>query len=281
TRGFLLNWRVLPVILLTYIAMLAAMLAFGATSLAVLWQVIVTFITLVLIPILFFLFQAMCVSFTISGTNSFSFISRSFHKFWRLLVVTLVMALVAFGLYYGVNSLEGRFTKAPAISAGSASEVTVSTPPLTAQTDAQAAAQAVEKRWFDGRFNIFGGLRFLLFAVAFPLITIHLWIALVREKLRTVRKQAPRIMLHAFGFSSLITYLLGMIIFALIPYYLIFTRTRSGNEWIEIGLLGGRLTLAAIFILVGWVLTLGSLSSLHELEEVHHAEVHHGGTADH
>lgn len=199
------------------------------------------------------------MSFTIDGMkdgmHSSALLSRSFQKLWALLITTLVIGLIAYGIYYGVNALESHLTED---GINSVSEEIVSSVSLTTEV----TAQATQERWLDGGFNIFSGLRFLLFGVAFPLITIHLWIALARKKLRVVIKESPHIVLHAFGLSSLVTYLLGMIIFALIPYYLLFTRTRSGREWVEIGLLGGRVLFAAIFILIGWVLTLGSLSIL-------------------
>src|SRR5206468_7350742 len=75
-------------------------------------------------------------------------------------------------------------------------------------------------------------VRGLLFAVLLPLATIHLWIEVAAHDLRTLfgggavatAKRLGKIMARAFTSSSVFIYALGLILFALIPYALLFVQ---------------------------------------------------------
>src|SRR5207249_2044298 len=77
---------------------------------------------------------------------------------------------------------------------------------------------------------IFATIRFVVFAIALPLATIHLWIRVAGGDFRSLFsggaeatvKRIGRWLARAFASDSVLTYALGAILFALIPYALIF-----------------------------------------------------------
>ena len=61
--------------------------------------------------------------------------------------------------------------------------------------------------------------------------------------------------------ETVLTYAVGMLLFGVVPYFLLFTRTGTKGEWSELTLLGLRLLLAFLCSLTGWVLTLRALAN--------------------
>ena len=103
-------------------------------------------------------------------------------------------------------------------------------------------------------------IEYLLFCLVLPLAAIHLWIGTARNGLKQTFRGSLRILALAFAPQSVVTYLMGFLIFAVIPYLLIVPRTPvSSAWWLDAGLLGVRLLLAVLFSLVGWVVTMGAL----------------------
>src|SRR6185503_11085904 len=115
---------------------------------------------------------------------------------------------------------------------------------------------------------VFSTLRFALLGVAFPLATIHLWIAVAGSRLRglfgagvkSFFKGVGSALATAFSSSSVFIYGLGLIIFFVLPYVaLVPTFAIKGNKT-EFIILGLRLLLAFVFSLIGWVVTLRALA---------------------
>jgi hypothetical protein len=105
-------------------------------------------------------------------------------------------------------------------------------------------------------------LEYLLFCLVLPLAAIPLWIATARDGLKQTLKGSPRILALAFKPHAVITYAIGFIFFAVLPYFLIVTKTTVTSPWLDAGLLGLRLALAVLFSLLGWVVTVGALGEL-------------------
>jgi hypothetical protein len=57
-----------------------------------------------------------------------------------------------------------------------------------------------------------------------------------------------------------LVYLVGLFLFGLMPYFVLFTRTGLTNGWAELSVFGLRLALVFALTLVGWVVTLGALA---------------------
>ena len=103
-------------------------------------------------------------------------------------------------------------------------------------------------------------LRYLLIAVFAPLLAIQLWVATSGNTrlLSNVRKVA----LRAFAPQSMVVYVCGFLIFAVVPYVLITEKIATERAWLEFAMLMARLSMSALLILLGWVTTVGAISIL-------------------
>jgi hypothetical protein len=107
----------------------------------------------------------------------------------------------------------------------------------------------------------------MLFAVALPLAAIHLWIEVTARNVRATfaggakpfLKRIGAAMARAFASESVLTYGLGVIIFALLPYLFLFLPlTVKGNKT-DFTVFILRLVLVFVCTLLGWVVTLTTL----------------------
>lgn len=104
--------------------------------------------------------------------------------------------------------------------------------------------------------------RYLLIGVVAPLLAIQLWVAASSEGLRSLLRRVHRIAAAAFAPQPVLVYACGVLFFAVAPYLLIFFHTEIERTWLEISLLVVRLVLSGALILIGWVITVGTLSIL-------------------
>jgi hypothetical protein len=191
----------------------------------------------------------MGVSYIQSETRFGDWLRQAWRECWKLILISVPIVLLAWLISYLLGRLETDVLGAMRDAARSAPGVP------------RAPARATEQpgRWLEVTITT---LRFLLLYIALPLAAIHLWIAAARDGLGDALKGAARTVARAFAPRAVLTYVIGFLIFGVIPYFLLFTRTQVGNAWIEIGLLGARLALAMVFILFGWVITLGALTNV-------------------
>jgi len=248
-RSLLRNWRALIIFFGLYILLLVVSYLFLVTREASIWQVLLTFLLAIAAPVIFFIIQAMGVSYSQRGDGAGALLRRSLGNCWKLILISLPIILIAWLFIYLLGRIQPDVTTAVSEAARA-----VPTPP---RPPARAPQQSIQ--W---QAVLITTLRFLLLYIALPLAAIHLWIATSREGIIAALKGAGRILARAFAPRAVLIYVAGLIIFALIPYLLIFTRTPSKNAWLEIALLGARLALALVFILFGWVVTLGALSGI-------------------
>jgi hypothetical protein len=243
-------WRNKPA-LATFFALFAALLAaiylFVVTREATIWQLLVTLVAGLAAPVLFFVLQAMSVSYRRGEASLGVLLRGSWRACWKLLLVSVPVALLAWLIVYLFSQVELQ-------AAGAVREAARFTP---AAPRPPARSEAQPGQWLT---VIITAARFLLLYIVLPLAAIHLWIAAARDGLGAALKGIGRVMARAFAPRSVLTYAIGLVLFGVIPYFLIFTRTPVKNAWIEAGLLGARLTLAAVLTLFGWVLTLGALA---------------------
>jgi hypothetical protein len=248
----LTNLGALVVFTIIYAILLATFFRFIWIREATVWQVLFTYAFMVLIPAVFFIFQASIIDRARD---------RKFH--WRAIlldalkffVVTIPVLLIVWLIYYLLNKLAGRF---PA-------------PPLPVLPIAQGAAPPRPLHWPT---LIFSTLRFVLFAVALPLASIHLWIAFaggeIRERFKggakPFLKRIGTALARAFSSESVLIYALGLIVFFVLPYVILVpTLTIKGNKT-EFAVFVLRLVVSFLFTLVGWVVTISALTRL-SLEE--------------
>jgi hypothetical protein len=237
------NTGALLVFAIIYALLLVASYIFISIREATVWQVLVTYALMILIPIGFFTLQAAIVNRAIDQKLRWRVILIDAMKF---LVATILVLLVAWLLHYLLNKVAARYPAPvpqtpPPAKAGQ--PTTPATPPL---------------HWPS---LIFATLRFVLWGVALPLAAIHLWIAMAGGEVRTLfaksfLKRVASSLARAFSPDSVLIYGLGLIIFFVLPYVILVPTFRFNGNKTEFAVFSLRLLLSFVFSLIGWVLTL-------------------------
>lgn len=243
------NWRVLLLLLLLYGALIASLYFFIAVREASVWQVLATFLLAIIAPVLFFIIQTIGVRY-VERVRTRDLLRWSVRDFWKLFVVTVPVLLLLWLIAY----LFGKFqVAAPAVvsDAASAGAAAAARPP------ARTASEA-----FSWKEVILTTLRFLILGLVLPLVAIHLWIAAARRGLADAFRTIKSVLAAALAPGAVLIYGIGLLLFGVIPYFLITANFSRGGAWTEISLLGGRLLLASLFMLCGWIITVGALSIL-------------------
>ena len=203
-RSLFSNRRSLLLIVAVYTGLLAAIYLFVSTREATISQLLLTLITVIAAPALFFVLQAIIV-----GPTSRNLMKNSL----KLIVVSVPVIALTLVAVYGLNKLE--------------------THPTIVTT-----------------------VRYLLLAVTGPLLVVQLWITVSNGmRLRNV-------LTRTFAPQSVFVYAIGFLIFAVAPYLLLHKTLTLQRPWFELSLMIVRLTVSALLILFGWVLTVRALSIL-------------------
>lgn len=233
-----------------YAFLLVASYIFISIREATVWQVLVTYALMVLIPLGFFVLQAAIVNRAIDQRLRWRVILIDALKFF---VVCIPVLLVVWLLYFLLNKIAVRYpAPAPIVEVLPPNQIELPppTPPL---------------HWPS---LIFSTLRFVLWGVAFPLATIHLWIAIAGGELRALFgdgvksffKRVGSALARAFSPDSVLIYTLGLIVFFVLPYVILVpTFTVNGNKR-EFAVFVLRLVLSFLFSLIGWVWTLTAIA---------------------
>lgn len=248
-RRLLQQWRVMAVLAAVYASLLAALFFFIATKEATRWQVMWTLIFAAIIPALFFLLQAMIVNYAHGELQALTLLRRSFRDSSRLALSSIPLVLLTILFIYLLNKPH------------SSSFVELPFPRFVqetwAATQSSSIGQLTSYSWPQLALST---LRLLVFAVVLPLGAIHLWGATVREGLLAALKKLPRNLAHALAPQSALVYALGLVLFGLVPYFLLFTHTPASNPWVEFAFFVARLVLVFVFTLYGWALTMSALA---------------------
>ena len=245
TRATLTNIRALGIFAALYALFLASLYGFIATREATVWQVTVTLLLLVLVPLEFFVLQSAILNHAREPNFRWAQILRDAIK---LAIVTVPIILLAWALWALLNKWQVRFP-APR-------------PPITFP----AAAPKVQPIYWPSL--IFATVRCLLFGVALPLAAIHLWIEVAGRNVRdtaggggqAVLKRIGNVSARAFASESVFTYALGLIFFVAVPYALLFIPLTVKGTKTDFAVFIARLVLAFLLMLIGWIVTLTTLT---------------------
>jgi len=242
-----------------YLVMLLAVYLFLSTMVATIGQLVINAITVLIAPVVFFVIQGMGVSYMAyeagaDQSRAVRLMMSSVKGFWRLVVISIPFVLLAWLLVYLIG-------KIPAGTVAVAHEA-VRAAAGTGRTAARPAPQPI-----DWRGVVVFALQFLLFGIALPLAVVNLWIATARQGLGQAIKRAHRTLYKSFAPGTVLIYLIGLLLFGLIPYLLVRTQPPIKGALIEVGQLGVQLLVAALLILFGWILTLGALTQRQKLEQ--------------
>jgi hypothetical protein len=242
----LTNIGALIVFTIIYAILLATFFRFIWIREATVWQVLFTYTFMILIPAEFFIFQAAIIDRVRDQKFRWRAILIDAVKFF---VATIPVLLIAWLLAYLLNKLAVRFP-APAL------------PPLPV---APGPPKPAPLHWPS---LLFATLKFVLWGVAAPLAAIHLWIAIAGGEVGSLfsggaKSFSSRIgsaLGRAFASDSVLIYALGLIIFFVLPYFILVpTFTIKGNKT-EFAVFVLRLLVAAVLSLLGWVVTVSALA---------------------
>jgi len=248
TRSILTDPKPLGILAALYAVLLATLYGFISIREATVSQVAMTYVFLVLIPIEFFFLQAAILHRAATGRFDWPQILRDAIKF---AVITIPIVLLGFLLNYLLNKWQAHY---PAPE-----------PLLTAPgTRTPPASQPLH--WPS---VLFATARLLLLGVALPLAAIHLWIEVASQSVRssfsgagTVLKRIANAVGRAFAFDSVLTFALGLIVFVLVPYAILFMGHPPRGNKTDFAVFIARLLLVFLFTLIGWIVTLTTLAKL-------------------
>ena len=119
----------------------------------------------------------------------------------------------------------------------------------------------VATRPISWRTALFSTLRYLSFGLVLPLAAIHLWLATVRDGLGAAIRRFLTLLARAFSPQSVLIYFVGFLIFAVVPYFLLFRTTQTKHAWLELSFFILRLVVVYALTLFGWTITVRALAA--------------------
>ena len=237
-----------------YLALIAACYFFITTREATVWQLALTLLSALGVPLLFFIVGAAGASYAVGERSPAGLLQRTARSFLKVFAVSLPVILLAVLSVYLLDKLEQR-ALTPGGHAGM--EMARSAPPDEAGSSSEESRPKPPVRW---KYLFVSALRLLVLGVFLPLAAMHLWLAAVRDGLLAAFARSPRLIARAFSARSVLTYGIGMIVFALIPYFLITKRTPVSSNTFELLIFGARILIAFALMLFGWVMTMTALA---------------------
>lgn len=231
-RKLVTNFGAVLVAFLLYALLWMAGYVFVTTREATQLQVALSLLVLPLLAVVvFFVLQAIGLSYVRIGVGAGYLIKRAMQDFWKLLIVSLPLLLLAWGLWKLFGYLDHRFV----------------------------ASAKPQNRGMELAITV---LRWLCFYLILPLWAIHLWMTAIRQGLGPALKGIGRSLLAAFSPRSVLIYVLVIAIFGALAYFIAFTETHVKSEWGELWLVGIRFALALLLPFLGWMLALGALAEM-------------------
>jgi hypothetical protein len=226
-----------------YVLLLAALYGFIATREATVWQILLTLLFLAAAPAIFFLLQAAIVNH--ARANRFEW-SRVLTDSTRFALLALPVILIGVGIMWLLNRTQAHF---PA--------------PIVNPAPLLSTPAAAPMHWPS---VLFATLRALIFGVVLPLTLIRLWVEaaghnlFVRTGGRAFLNRLGQLLARAFAPQSVLIYVLGLLVFGLVPYVLVFIHIPFKGAWSEMSIFTARLVLVFTIILLGWLITLSTFA---------------------
>ncbi len=245
------GWRGLLLLAAVYAALLASVYYFFATGLATGWQIAYgTVLVGLAAPLLLLLLLSAAANAALPGAARGGLLRRAVRDLPKVLLLALPVAGLAVLFAYLLGKLPGWLPRVEELP--------------HSYVSATGEAKPVPLRWQEALAST---LWLVLLGFALPLLAAHLWLAAAREGLKATLKGLHRVVGRAFAPRSVLVYAVGLFLFGLMPYFVLFTRTSLTNGWAELTVFGLRLALAFVLTLVGWVVTLGALARVTPPEE--------------
>lgn len=244
-RTIITSLRALLLFVLLYALLLVSFYFFISTREATVLQVLATYGLLLLLPMEFFTLQASILEF--AHRHKFN-LKQVITVALKLIAVTIPILILGAFCWWLMNKLQARFP-APV-----APVVFAPTPPKP---------QPIH--WATILIATF---RFVLFGIAFPLATLHLWIeaavcdvrASFAGGLKTIFGRIGGALARAFSSEAVFVYGLGLILFVLGPYLILAPRIPLKGTKTAFIVFILQLIVAFGLMLIGWVVTLVALT---------------------
>jgi hypothetical protein len=235
----------LTIFAIIYGALVVSSYFFISTREATVSQVVVTYTLMILIPALFFIFQASIIDRTREQKFHWGAILIDAVKFF---IATIPILAIGWLIYYLLNKWQAHHL-----------------PPVVAIPPSALETKPLPLHWPT---LLFATAKFALLGVVLPLSAIHLWIAVAGSDLRTWIDQGAKPFLKrigsalatAFGPESILIYALGLIVFVVLPYTILFVPLSPKGNKADFAAFLLRLLLTYIFTLIGWIVTIGALT---------------------
>jgi hypothetical protein len=247
----------LAVLFALYVALIASVFFFITTREATLWQLFVTGASVLLAPLLFFVVQAAGASYAVGRRGARELLRHTARSFLKVLAVSIPLILLAVLSVYLLDKLQQRAQLSPEERA----EIEYARNTQGGEGEGAESTEASRPkppvRW---KYLFASALRLFVLGLLLPLAAMHLWLAAARDGLVAAFKGFHRHLIRAFSARSVFTYGVGMIVFALIPYFLVTRRTPVESNTLELLIFGARILLAFTLMLFGWVMTLTALA---------------------
>jgi hypothetical protein len=243
-RATLRGWRGLLVLALLYFVPYACVYLFFSTGQATAWQLALSGAAALAAPLLLLVLMAAAANFALPERQAVGAVARGgLRDSWKVLLLALPVAALGWGLFYLLGKLQEAL---PKIEEGPRALVGVT-----------AGTRPAPLHWQEA---LMSWLWIILFGVVLPLLASHLWLSAARDGLKATLGRVHRVAARAFAPRSVLVYTLGFFVFALLPYFVLYTRTAITNGWAELFMFGLRLAVAFVLTLVGWTITLGALA---------------------
>lgn len=252
-RRVLAGWRALLLQAAVYAALLATIYFFVAVREASVAQVTLTFALALLAPLLFFVLQTMIANgvYASAEARPLALAGSSLKSFWKFILITLPLIALAVLIVYLLAKYQGHLA--------SGADATSQFRPVQSGR-AQQTARAV----INWKAALISTVRYLALGLVLPLMAIQLWLATAREGLAAAGKSIGHLVARAFAPRAILIYMAGFLLFAVIPYFILFRTTQTKYAWLELFLLGLRLFAVFALTLIGWVVTVKAIGLAHE-----------------
>ena len=241
----LTNIGALIIFAIIYAALVLSSWFFISTRVATVSQVLATYALMVVIPGLFFIFQASIIDRTREQKFRWGTIIVDAIKFF---IATIPIFLIGWLIYYILNRWQAHYL-----------------PPVIVAPPTALAPQPQPLHWPT---LLFATARFALLGVALPLSAIHTWIAIAGSDLRVWIAQGPKSFLKRIGLAlatafapeSVLFYAVGLILFFVLPYTVLFVPFSPKGNKADFAVFILRLLLTFILTFIGWVVTISALT---------------------
>lgn len=245
TRATLRGWRGLLVLALLYFVPYASVYLFFSTGQATAWQLVLSGLTALAAPLLLVVLIAATANFALPERQTAGVVARGgLRDSWKDLLLALPVAALGWLFFYLLGKLQEHLPK-----------IVEDAPRVF--VNATAESRPTPLHWQDA---LMSWLWIVLFGVVLPLLAAHLWLGVARDGLKVTLRRIHRVVARAFAPRAVLVYTVGFFVFALLPYFVLYTRTAVTNGWAELLMFGLRIAVAFVLTLLGWTITLGALA---------------------